>query len=89
MDQADRSPDSKRPSIARSPSRSCSAARRGPSPSSTARWRRRSASACGLWIAGLLLWAIGHLAAVWAAKRDRRSSMWCGVTSATPRISVA
>ena len=23
-----------------------------------------------LWIAGLLLWAIGHLAAVWAAKRD-------------------
>ena len=23
-----------------------------------------------LWIAGLLLWAIGHVAAVWAAKRD-------------------
>jgi len=23
-----------------------------------------------LWIAGLVLWAIGHLAAVWAAKRD-------------------
>jgi type IV secretion system protein TrbD len=23
-----------------------------------------------LWIVGLLLWAIGHLAAVWAAKRD-------------------
>jgi type IV secretory pathway TrbD component len=23
-----------------------------------------------LWIAGLLLWAIGHGAAVWAAKRD-------------------
>jgi type IV secretion system protein VirB3 len=23
-----------------------------------------------LWIAGLLLWAIGHAAAVWAAKRD-------------------
>ena len=23
-----------------------------------------------LWIAGLLLWVIGHLAAVWAAKRD-------------------
>ena len=23
-----------------------------------------------LWIAGLLLWAIGHMAAVWAAKRD-------------------
>ena len=23
-----------------------------------------------LWVAGLVLWAIGHLAAVWAAKRD-------------------
>lgn len=23
-----------------------------------------------LWIAGLILWAIGHAAAVWAAKRD-------------------
>jgi type IV secretion system protein VirB3 len=23
-----------------------------------------------LWIAGLLLWAFGHMAAVWAAKRD-------------------
>ena len=23
-----------------------------------------------LWIAGLVLWAIGHLAAVWASKRD-------------------
>jgi type IV secretory pathway TrbD component len=23
-----------------------------------------------LWIAGLLLWFIGHMAAVWAAKRD-------------------
>jgi len=23
-----------------------------------------------LWIAGLVLWAIGHIAAVWAAKRD-------------------
>ena len=23
-----------------------------------------------LWIAGLLLWAVGHIAAVWAAKRD-------------------
>ena len=23
-----------------------------------------------LWIAGILLWAIGHAAAVWAAKRD-------------------
>jgi type IV secretion system protein VirB3 len=23
-----------------------------------------------LWIAGLLFWAIGHMAAVWAAKRD-------------------
>jgi type IV secretion system protein VirB3 len=23
-----------------------------------------------LWIAGLLLWAIGHMAAVWATKRD-------------------
>ena len=24
-----------------------------------------------LWIAGLVLWGIGHVAAVWAAKRDR------------------
>jgi type IV secretion system protein VirB3 len=23
-----------------------------------------------LWLAGLVLWVIGHLAAVWAAKRD-------------------
>lgn len=23
-----------------------------------------------LWIAGLILWAVGHLLAVWAAKRD-------------------
>ncbi len=23
-----------------------------------------------LWIAGLVLWVIGHMAAVWAAKRD-------------------
>ena len=23
-----------------------------------------------LWIAGLILWAFGHMAAVWAAKRD-------------------
>ena len=23
-----------------------------------------------LWLAGLLIWAVGHLAAVWAAKRD-------------------
>jgi type IV secretion system protein TrbD len=23
-----------------------------------------------LWIAGLVLWAIGHMAAVWASKRD-------------------
>ncbi len=23
-----------------------------------------------LWLAGLLLWAVGHAAAVWAAKRD-------------------
>jgi type IV secretion system protein VirB3 len=23
-----------------------------------------------LWIAGLVLWALGHMAAVWAAKRD-------------------
>jgi len=23
-----------------------------------------------LWIAGLVLWAIGHMAAVWAARRD-------------------
>ncbi|WP_449045752.1 VirB3 family type IV secretion system protein [Paracoccus versutus] len=23
-----------------------------------------------LWLAGILIWAVGHLAAVWAAKRD-------------------
>ena len=23
-----------------------------------------------LWVAGLLLWFVGHMAAVWAAKRD-------------------
>ena len=23
-----------------------------------------------LWVAGLVLWALGHMAAVWAAKRD-------------------
>ncbi|MER9229001.1 VirB3 family type IV secretion system protein [Mesorhizobium sp. M0323] len=23
-----------------------------------------------LWVAGLVIWAVGHLAAVWAAKRD-------------------
>ncbi|HEV2605608.1 MAG TPA: VirB3 family type IV secretion system protein [Microvirga sp.] len=23
-----------------------------------------------LWVAGLLIWLVGHLAAVWAAKRD-------------------
>ncbi|RJE87202.1 VirB3 family type IV secretion system protein [Paracoccus onubensis] len=23
-----------------------------------------------LWLAGLLIWALGHIAAVWAAKRD-------------------
>jgi type IV secretion system protein VirB3 len=23
-----------------------------------------------LWIAGLVMWAVGHMAAVWAAKRD-------------------
>ena len=23
-----------------------------------------------LWLAGLLLWSVGHMAAVWAAKRD-------------------
>jgi type IV secretion system protein TrbD len=23
-----------------------------------------------LWVAGLVLWAVGHVAAVWAAKRD-------------------
>jgi len=23
-----------------------------------------------LWLAGLLIWAVGHLTAVWAAKRD-------------------
>jgi type IV secretion system protein VirB3 len=24
-----------------------------------------------LWVAGILIWLVGHLAAVWAAKRDR------------------
>jgi type IV secretion system protein VirB3 len=23
-----------------------------------------------LWLAGIVIWAIGHMAAVWAAKRD-------------------
>jgi type IV secretion system protein VirB3 len=23
-----------------------------------------------LWLAGILIWAVGHIAAVWAAKRD-------------------
>ena len=40
-----------------------------------------------LWIAGLLLWFVGHAAAVWAAKRDPPSSMSCAGTCASPAIS--
>jgi hypothetical protein len=58
-----------RRSIARSPNQSCSAARRAPSRSSTARLPRPSGWDCG-WIVGAAIWLIGHLAAVWAAKRD-------------------
>jgi type IV secretory pathway TrbD component len=34
--------------------------------------KRLSALGLGLrlWIAGLVMWAVGHMAAVWAAKRD-------------------
>ena len=41
-----------------------------------------------LWIAGLVLWALGHMAAVWASKRDPCSSKWCAGTCATRCISV-
>ena len=75
------------PFIARSPSRSCSAARRARSRSSTAPWRRRSGLGLRLWLAGLLLWMLGHVAAVWAAKRDPPSSTWCAAICASPAIS--
>ena len=37
---------------------------------STARSPRPSGLGLRLWLAGVVLWAIGHAAAVWAAKRD-------------------
>ncbi len=37
-----------------------------------------------LWLAGLVIWAIGHFAAVWAAKRDS-SSTSAADTCAIPR----
>jgi type IV secretory pathway TrbD component len=40
-----------------------------------------------LWIAGLVLWAIGHMAAVWAAKRDPLFVEVVRRQSATPCIS--
>ena len=39
-----------------------------------------------LWIVGAALWLIGHVAAVWAAKRDPPSSTWCAGICATRRI---
>ena len=30
-----------------------------------------------LWIAGLVIWAIGHALSVWAARRDFVISFWC------------
>jgi hypothetical protein len=51
------------------PSRSCSAARLGPWRSPTARSPRRSGWASAL-ARGLAIWLVGHLLAVWAAKRD-------------------
>jgi type IV secretion system protein TrbD len=46
------------------------AVRRVQSRSPTARWQLLSGLGLRLWITGLVLWAIGHMAAVWAAKRD-------------------
>ena len=40
-----------------------------------------------LWLAGLLLWFVGHMAVVWAAKRDQTSSKSCADTSVIPAIS--
>ena len=40
-----------------------------------------------LWIAGLLIWAIGHAAAVWAAKRDPLFVETCKTPSAHPNPS--
>jgi type IV secretion system protein TrbD len=46
----------------------------GGAPRSVAILNGTLAAACGLglrlWLAGLLLWVIGHALAVWAAKRD-------------------
>jgi type IV secretory pathway TrbD component len=38
--------------------------------SSTARWRQPSGSAFASGSAGAAIWLVGHVAAVWAAKRD-------------------
>jgi type IV secretion system protein TrbD len=40
-----------------------------------------------LWLAGLLLWFVGHMAAVWAAKRTLTSSRSFVDISASPAIS--
>jgi hypothetical protein len=33
-------------------------------------WRPPSASACSLWLPGLVLWIVGHSLAVWGARLD-------------------
>lgn len=40
-----------------------------------------------LWVAGLLLWFVGHMIAVWAAKRDLTLSRSSAGTSVSPVIS--
>ncbi len=42
-----------------------------------------------LWIAGLLLWVIGHAAAVWAARRRRSSSSGRRATASSSIIAYA
>jgi type IV secretory pathway TrbD component len=37
-----------------------------------------------LWLVGLVIWAIGHVLAVWAAKRDPQFVDVAGGISATP-----
>ena len=49
--------------------------------------RRRSASVCGCGSPGLLLWVVGHAAAVWAAKRDPTVRRCRAPASAHPRPS--
>ena len=44
--------------------------RRAPWPSSTGPLPLRWDLACDLWVAGLILWVLGHSIAVFAAKRD-------------------